>query len=211
MFVGPVSLNPVCCTTPGFKLRSNVKSDRTTSTQVKEFLTDPFVSSVVDNLIFPRTLLIRPTYKRTAERMGTSPNIVDQESADPSIIFATLANTYGDLICIDINQDISQAVCGYRDSVVRVYNLKGNATEGSQLKNSFIHCTPEVFPPSKNSMRNKEVNKSQSGKKMVAISSPLFLTHTQFCQNALGMHRLIEGLSRGTVFCPPLAFNQHWS
>jgi transcription initiation factor TFIID subunit 5 len=45
------------------------------------------------------------------------------DALEPSIIFATVTNTYGAARCMHINASVTQAVCGFDDGIVRVWRL----------------------------------------------------------------------------------------
>lgn len=57
-------------------------------------------------------------------------------NSEPSILVATITNTYNGMICLDINHQITQAVGGFRDNSVRVFRIGGPYIE---LTNDEVH------------------------------------------------------------------------
>lgn len=102
----------------------------------------PSLPELIDNLVLPQ-IVLNSSKKRKIEA-SIEPVISVAKYDTPSVIFATVANTYGGLTCVDIGKDVSQVVCGYRDSVVRVYNLKGHRTA-----NYSVFAAPSILPRSK--------------------------------------------------------------
>lgn len=135
-------------TAPGCKLSGNALSNSATCNSLLEFRNESLVSEIIDRLVLPQKLLWSKKRKLKTFADATDTKIGDFDA--PSIIFATIANTYGDLSCVDISRDVSHAVCGFSDSVVRVYNL-GNANRQSFLpiggQNSW---NPMIIPHSRN-------------------------------------------------------------
>ena len=96
------------------------------------------------------------TFEKPGEPVG--------DALDPSIIFATLTNSHEGMICMDINNSIDQAVAGFRDSSVRVWNLKDDNIE----KNSpFDFDQSGVINPG--SAQNEQ-NRKQSASSRVGLS-----------------------------------------
>jgi len=58
------------------------------------------------------------------------------DTLNPSIIFATIANTYDNMSCMHINSSVTQMVTGHKDSAVRVWrmNPKDRGFFGRSLK-----------------------------------------------------------------------------
>jgi hypothetical protein len=52
-----------------------------------------------------------------------SNNKIVGDTLNPSIIFATIANTYDNMSCMHINSSITQMVTGHKDSAVRVWRM----------------------------------------------------------------------------------------
>lgn len=57
---------------------------------------------------------------------------------DPSVIYATVTNTYEGMTCLDMNAGLTQMVTGHRDSSVRIWRLNPNEPQhfGRLLKTS---------------------------------------------------------------------------
>jgi WD40 repeat protein len=53
----------------------------------------------------------------------TTSALMEGEVFDPSVIFATIGNTYEGMTCMDINPSITQVVTGHADSIVRCWRL----------------------------------------------------------------------------------------
>lgn len=49
---------------------------------------------------------------------------------DPSIIFATVTNTYDGMTCMDVNTTVTQMVGGFRDSSIKVWRFDNNSRDG---------------------------------------------------------------------------------
>ena len=80
---------------------------------------------------------------------------------EPSVIFATVTNTYGECNCMQINPEVTQVVSGFNDGIVRVWRIgEHRDTENSHLNiDSFGLVTrriSEVIPPAKNQVRHNE-------------------------------------------------------
>ena len=126
---------------PGGDMKSNLKADMLTAIDSFAFRTDPVVSELVDNLILPSAIKKRSEQKCRGLSLTESIHIYKE----PTVLFGSLANTYGDLICVDVDKYVSHAICGFHDSVVRVYNLKDSLSPF--CKNSV---SAEVLPRAAN-------------------------------------------------------------
>ena len=102
---------------------------------------EPFLSEVVSKAVLPQTVL-HSSKRRKLETFSDLDNATSFEVEEPSVIFATLANTYGGIICVDVDQALTQVVCGCQDSIVRVYNTKTTKTVREMV-------SPEILPRSK--------------------------------------------------------------
>lgn len=92
---------------------------------------------------------------------------------DPSIIFATIGNADEGLVCMDINNSVTQVATGYLDSIVRVWRLDPSSDEttldnppffGRSLSkyNNGSNNTfelEEILPKTKDQLLNQHVNK----------------------------------------------------
>lgn len=105
---------------------------------------EPFLSEVVSRAVLPQTVL-HSSKRRKLETFSDLESITTSKFEEPSVIFATLANTYGDIICVDVDQALTQVVCGCQDSVIRVYNTK--TTTGTRKIREAVQ--PEILPRSK--------------------------------------------------------------
>ena len=99
---------------------------------IPDYLRDDVYRQWIEKLVLRDILLAQGQQGNT----GTSFSDVFEKPADPvgdamdpSIIFATLTNVHEGMVCMDINNTIEQAVAGFRDSCVRVWNLKGDKIE----------------------------------------------------------------------------------
>ena len=68
------------------------------------------------------------SYSNSKKKLG--------DTLNPSIIFATIANTYDNMSCMHINSSVTQMVTGHKDSAVRVWrmNPKDRSFFGRSLK-----------------------------------------------------------------------------
>jgi hypothetical protein len=97
---------------------------------VPDARSDRFLHEVVEKLVLPSALAAE-SRRRGREMRGdlpedlasAAPSALD-ENINPSVIFSTVANTYGSTVCMDINEAASQVVCGFRDSIVRVFSTQ---------------------------------------------------------------------------------------
>ena len=148
-----------------------------------DFRADPFVSDVIDRLVLPQTLLHHP--KRL--KLETFPERHDDRvkcPEEPCVLFATLANTYSDLICVDIGKDLSQAVGGFGDSVVRVYNLKGGRS-GFQI-NGIQNRMSSILPRPRNKNGDIDSTLDSSGNVYFSSIAEIFVDFS-FLQIDLGI------------------------
>jgi hypothetical protein len=96
---------------------------------VPDARSDRFLHEVVEKLVLPSALAAESRRRRREMRGDltedpTSAASVLDENINPSVIFSTVANTYGSTVCMDINDTASQVVCGFRDSIVRVFSTQ---------------------------------------------------------------------------------------
>ena len=86
------------------------------------------------------------------------PSSLVLEASEPSITFTTVSNTYDEMTCMHISDDVVQVACGFRDSHVRVWRLDNYKTFASESDNpDLFGMMTDVLPKSKNS-----VNRSSS-------------------------------------------------
>jgi transcription initiation factor TFIID subunit 5 len=90
----------------------------------------------------------------------TEENKIIGNSLEPSILFATLTNTSDGMICMNINKSVTQAVAGFRDSSVRVWNL--NEKEKNENLGDF--SMSEVLPKTKSNFKSSNNLISSSSK-----------------------------------------------
>ena len=99
---------------------------------------------------------------------------------EPSILFATVTNTYGECNCMHVNTEATQVVCGFNDSVVRVWRVgEKNDDENGQLNiDSFGFVRRrinEVIPPAKNQIKPPETTDIRSNMlELVGHSAPIY-------------------------------------
>ncbi len=67
--------------------------------------------------------------KDTAAASSSSSSAKKGNAADPSIIFATIGNADEGLVCMEVNESITQVATGYLDSIVRVWRLDPSSEE----------------------------------------------------------------------------------
>jgi WD40 repeat protein len=72
------------------------------------------------------------------EERGSGRQVLQNALAEPSIIFSTISNCEEGLICMNINPQITQAVTGYQDSVVRVWRLDENVDQLKENRHSQV-------------------------------------------------------------------------
>lgn len=118
---------------------------------------DRFLSEVVDKLVLPSALAAESRRRRreattmmtmtmrAADSVGAGIETTTDENINPSVLFTTVANTYGSTICMDINEGASQVVCGFRDSVVRVFSTHSASLSGQQPGQG--HDRAPLLPP----------------------------------------------------------------
>lgn len=102
--------------------------------------TDKIYSAWIDHLIRPKLLLddsTKPTpsssssssqphhhhHHHHSTNHSNSHNPSKGQAEDPSVIFATMTNTYDGSICLNITPDLTQAAAGFQDSCVRAWRL----------------------------------------------------------------------------------------
>ena len=91
---------------------------------------DPFYRNCIMYLVRNRMYL----NAKKAEASLSSDAAADQETGnalEPSVIFATISNTYDGMTSMHINNDVVQVACGFRDSHVRVWRLDNDKTFGN--------------------------------------------------------------------------------
>ena len=132
-------------------------------------LSDSAIHEVVDNLVFPQAV-VREHKRRKLQAINndSEKKKVSTDTA-PSVVFATVANAYGEMLCIDVSKDMSQTACGFRDSVVRIYN-----TEVGVHSNSASSNISEVLPSSKASSRVTGATSAPSGNLSKILVIPEF-------------------------------------
>ena len=90
---------------------------------------------------------------------------------EPSVIFATVTNSYEGVICLDMNPSLTQMVTGHRDSSVRVWRLNNKEKDphfGRLLKTAATTGEwemKEVLPKTKRMMQEeatKSINNTSS-------------------------------------------------
>eukprot|EP01038_Epipyxis_sp_PR26KG_P014508 gene14508-19478_t len=83
-------------------------------------------------------------------------------SSQPSIIFATITNSYDDLLCMHINNNVSQVATGYKDSCIRVWRLDGENWLAKSVSNNSISnkgwMMDEVLPKTKYQIQKSSEN-----------------------------------------------------
>jgi len=78
------------------------------------------------------------------------------EASEPSIIFATISNTYGGMTSMHISDDVVQVACGFRDSHIRVWRLDNDKNFASEYDNpDVLGMMQEVLPKPKNSLNGR--------------------------------------------------------
>lgn len=77
------------------------------------------------NILKNADVLIKPT--TTINSTSSTINIESSNNIgnplEPSIIFATITNTYENITCMHINSTITQLVTGHKDNCVRIFRL----------------------------------------------------------------------------------------
>ena len=129
----------------------------------------------IRKLVEPRTHLPK------SKLSGSTKTSNRANPLEPSIIFATVTNTYGECNCMHLNGEVTQVVCGFNDSVVRVWRLgEQSDPESSRLGiDSFGLVTrriSEVIPPARNQVKsteNTELHHS-SVLELVGHSAPVY-------------------------------------
>lgn len=126
---------------PGFKLAQteNCISD------FPDLKGDSFMSDVVSKLVFP-VAAISSVKKRKIGNDIDNNNLNMLRSLEPSIGFATFANTNGEMTCLRFSKNFSQAICGYRDNQIRVFDLSKRSMQS--LHNVNASWTPYILPSS---------------------------------------------------------------
>lgn len=117
----------------GFGVNYNKEKCTSCADDSADLWADPFASDVIDNLIFPRVVMQKSKRRKLDNKSCPVSGLSGKFNEDslgsnllgPSVLFATFANTYGEMLCLDLNKDFTQAVGGFRDSVVRVFTLQG--------------------------------------------------------------------------------------
>lgn len=87
---------------------------------------------------------------------------------EPSVLFATIGNAADNLICMDINDSVTQAVTGYADSVVRVWRLDhGSNPHNPAFGQSLASCAykwaiNEVAPKPKQALTDEYMDTTKA-------------------------------------------------
>lgn len=172
----PLPVNPLAAPSLPAQSDSGSTTSSTIDTTVPfSVISDPLVEEWLDKLIRPGEVLFKrarhhQSENRTAVDVSTNSAIlstsaaatptVKANAAEPSILFATVTNSYGGLISMDINRNVTQAVTGSRDSCVRIWRLGddssastsdwwsgGSASKEAEATSSGFEYS-EVFPVS---------------------------------------------------------------
>lgn len=170
--VVPLPVNPSALPGPSDS-GSTTTSSATDSTVPFSVISDPLVEEWLDKIIRPNEVLFKrarhtQSESRTTTDVSTSSAIqstsvpvaskLKANAAEPSILFATVTNSYGGLISMDINRNVTQAVTGSRDSCVRIWRLGDDSSASTSdwwsgsankeaVSSGFEYS--EIFPASK--------------------------------------------------------------
>lgn len=117
-------------------------------------LTSNLYKDWIKKLIEPRIFL------GSSKLPGSPPSSEKGDLSAPSIIFATVFNSYGEVNCMHINADITRAICGFQDSIARVFLLGEGGEDREEHKlldafNSIDRRVTEVYPLAKNQKRSQ--------------------------------------------------------
>jgi WD40 repeat protein len=84
------------------------------------------------------SLVVNPSSLPQEEDERGGRQALQNALAEPSIIFSTISNCEEGLICMNINPQITQAVTGYQDSIVRVWRLDENVDQLKENRHSQV-------------------------------------------------------------------------
>ena len=129
--VVPLPVNPLAVSSDSFTSSSGVPDSGLSFNTIS----DPLIEEWLDKIVRPSEVLSKRARKtkdesRTASTVASTP-AVRANAADPSVLFATVTNSYGGLISMDINHSITQAATGSRDSCVRIWRLGDDSSSST--------------------------------------------------------------------------------
>lgn len=131
---GPTATDAkLCLGVPGKELDPSVKFPDTRD--------DPLYCEWLRKLVRPRTILKAAGVMGGMVKDDESKTCGKGNALEPSIIFATLTNASNGMTSLHMNNSITQAVAGFRDSSVRVWRFDDNGDEASPFGQSLAGST----------------------------------------------------------------------
>lgn len=112
--------------------------------------------------------------KHARKAPSMRPSAPPADPLEPSIVLATINNTYGDMNCMHVNSEVQQTAAGFRDGLVRVWRLgdrEGFGTVPSTMSDVAPLSRPQ-WPDGRRILPRTEEPKSML--ELIGHSAPVY-------------------------------------